>query len=134
MGIGFVIVFFISMAAGADTPNYDDSIADIRKFFTEDSGKYLVGDFLGGVAFVLFFVSFAVGLRGVLGAGDQSGGMWARASLAGAILATALAGAAGLGVGAIALADVKDFDDSTPIRIRAHDGIGGDHYRAMVKP
>lgn len=114
-GILFVVVFIAGILVQGDTPMLEDDADEIRAFFadSDDSNLYLVGDWLTGVAFVLFFLPFISALRSVLGPADPSGGMWARLAFIGGVLMLAFGAASSMAFGALALTQAEALDDST---------------------
>ncbi|MEP6871542.1 MAG: hypothetical protein ABI939_06775, partial [Anaerolineaceae bacterium] len=114
-GIIYVILFVVSIISQGDAPMLNDDAAAIRKFFSngDDANRYLLFDWLIGVAFVLFFLPFISALRSLLAAGDPGGGMWARLSFIGGLLLLAAGLSSSLAWGALAIASPQDLDDST---------------------
>jgi hypothetical protein len=113
-GIVFIVLFLIGgPILQGDVPGVNDNVQDIRAYWEDDGDRYLAGDFLFGIAVVLFFLPFVVALRSVLGPADRSGGMWARAMLAGALVAVVLGGAGAAASGALGLNGAEGLDDST---------------------
>lgn len=53
-----------------EPPAYDASLAEVRRFFTDNHTRFLVGDYLAGLAFLLLFLPFVVGLRSLLGTAE----------------------------------------------------------------
>lgn len=53
-----------------EPPAYDEPIAEVRDFFADDGQRYLVGDYIVNIAFVLLLLPLIVGLRGRLGAAE----------------------------------------------------------------
>jgi hypothetical protein len=49
-----------------EPPAYDEPIAEVRDFFADDGQRYLVGDYIVNIAFVLLLLPLIVGLRGRL--------------------------------------------------------------------
>jgi hypothetical protein len=114
-GILYVVCFVAGIFLQGDTPMFDDDASAIREFFSDGdkTNMYLIADWLIGLAFVLFFLPFASALRSVLGPADATGGMWARLTLIGALLALAAGLASSMGWGAMAVINAEGLDDST---------------------
>jgi len=113
-GIVFIVLFVIGgPVLQGQTPTINNGIEDIRAYWRDDGDRYLVGDFIFGIAVLVFFLPFVVGLRSVLEPADPSGGMWARVVLASALAALTLGGAGAAGLGVIGLFGEASFDDST---------------------
>ena len=67
-GIVLVVLFVVgAIVLQGDTPTYDQSAAEIREFWADDGQRYLIGDYLIGIGFVIFFLAFLSALRGLLG-------------------------------------------------------------------
>jgi hypothetical protein len=101
-GILFVITFIVGAIVGGAPPDYTDSAEEIRDWFGKNGGRYLFGDHITGVAFVLFFLPFLSSLRGVLGLAEGGSGMWSRVAFAGGFATLILGGAASFFWGALA--------------------------------
>jgi len=105
-GIGFVILFLIGgVFLTGDTPQRDDSIEDIRKFFADDGEMYLAGDYLSGIAFVFFFLPYLVTLRWVLGSGEGWPPIWSWVTVVGGVSMLALGGASAVTFGTLAISE-----------------------------
>lgn len=114
LGIAFIVLFVIAgPVLQGDVPTSNDSVGDIRAYWESDGDRYLAGDFLFGIAVLLFFLPFVLALEAVLRPADKSGGMWTRTMVAGAIVAITLGGAGAAGLGAIAYDEARGMDDST---------------------
>jgi hypothetical protein len=113
-GIGYVVMFVIGgIVLQGETPMRDDDIETIRRYWADDSNRYLVGDWLVAAGFILFFLPFVSALRSVLGPADPSGGVWSRLVLIGGVTALLVGAAASMAWGALALSSARDIDDST---------------------
>ena len=95
-GILFIVMFVIgAILQGGEPAAYDDPIEEIRAFWVDDGDSYLLGDYVIGLGFIIFFVPFLSAVRSVLGAAEGESQMFSRSFFAGAILFIALAAAAG---------------------------------------
>ena len=95
-GIGQVVVFFGLGLTIFDSPDVTDSADEVREYFTDSADTINVFNYGAPLAFVVFFIVFASGLRSVLGPADSaSGEMWARVMFAGAVIQAAV-GSVGL--------------------------------------
>jgi hypothetical protein len=113
-GLIFVVLFVLAgPILQGDTPKAGDTAAEIRAYWESDGDRYLVGDYIFGIAVVLFFMGFVIALRSVLEPADRSGGLWARAMLAGALIGVVLGGAGAQPSGALGFAGPEGMDDST---------------------
>ena len=114
-GIGFVILFIIGpVFLTGDTPTRDDSIEDIRKFFADDGEMYLVGDYIAGLAFILFFLPYLVTLRWVLGSGEGWPPIWSWLTVLGGVSFLVVGGTQAVFFGALAISegDPEVIDDA----------------------
>jgi hypothetical protein len=74
-----------------EPPAYDASLAEVRQFFTDHGTRFLVGDYIAGLGFLLLFLPFVVGLRSLLGTVEGGPQIGSRLVLVGG-LATVLVG------------------------------------------
>lgn len=114
------LVFFVLFVVGGlvlqgDTPMYGDSVKEIRDYFGngDDSNRFLIGDWLTAIGFVLFFLPFMSALRQVLAPADPSDGVLARLIVPGGVLFLVLGAVGSMSWAALALGDTKDLDDSS---------------------
>jgi hypothetical protein len=115
LGIGYVIIFLIAIVAiQGETPMLHDSIDEIRQYFGEDGQQYLIGDYLAGLGFILFFLPFVAILRAFLGYAEGPPAVLSRIALVGGLTAIVLGGAGAFSWGALALgaADDPEVDDA----------------------
>lgn len=98
-----------------DTPVRSDSVESIRQYFVDDGTKYLVGDFMIGIAFFIFFIPYLIALRWFLGSAEGTPAIWSWMAFAGGLLSTVLGFVSGIFWGALALGleDNPEMDDST---------------------
>ena len=118
-GIGFVILFLIGgIFLTGDTPQRDDSIEDIRKFFADDGEMYLVGDYMTGIAFVFFFLPYLVTLRWVLGSGEGWPPIWSWLTVIGGVSMLLIGGTSAVFFGALAISEGNpDVIDDASVRL-----------------
>jgi hypothetical protein len=73
-GLGWFVLFVVGAGVlQGEPPAYDASLAEVRQFFTDNGTRFLVGDYLAGLAFLLLFLPFVVGFRSLLGAAEGGG-------------------------------------------------------------
>ena len=106
----FGIAWFVAFAIGGivlqgEPPAYNDAIAENREYFQDAGDRFLVGDYLVSLAFVLLFLPFVAGLRTVLRRAEGKPGIASQLVFAGGIITVVDGGAATAFVDAIALAD-----------------------------
>ncbi len=127
-GVIFTLLFIIGgPVLSGDVPTVNDTAQDVRSYWVDDGDRYLAGDFLFGIAVVLFFVPFVSAVRSVLAPADRSGGMWARTFVLGALIAVILGGAGAAASGGLAISGADGLDDSTMLfatRIGAYSSVG----------
>lgn len=58
----FVVTSFLASAINVQPPYYNQDSAAIATWFAENSQQYRIGLFVGGLAFLLFYVPFFAGL------------------------------------------------------------------------
>ncbi len=107
-GILFLILFIVGASFQGESPGYNDPVDEIRAFWVDDGDSYLLGDFVIGLGFILFFFPFVSALTGLLGVAEGGARMWSRIAFAGAILFLALAGAAGIAWTTLAFGDFAE--------------------------
>jgi len=86
-GVAFVVTFLVMVVfAGGSGPVLADSAADVREFFEDEEAAVALSTWGAALAFLLFFLLFASGLRSLLGPADAPNeGVWSRLSFAGAV-------------------------------------------------
>jgi hypothetical protein len=91
-GLGWFVVFAVgAIVLQGEPPASNASLAEVRQFFTDNHTRFLVGDYLAGLAFLLLFLPFVVGFRSLLGTAQGGPQLAARLVLVGG-LATVLVG------------------------------------------
>lgn len=125
-GIGFVVLFIIGpIILAGSTPHRDDSIEEIRRYFADDGDVYLAGDYIAGIAFLLFFLPYVVTLRWLLGSGEGWPPIWSWLTVVGGITGAVLGGAGSvfwgaLAVGAATNPEVEDSSIRTLMELDAY--------------
>jgi hypothetical protein len=84
-GLLFIILIVVSSIFQGEPPLFDDPVDEIRTYWVENGDDYLVGDYIGGLAFVLFFMPFVSALRSLLGSAEGNSQMWSRLVFAGGL-------------------------------------------------
>ncbi len=94
-GVAFVVTFLVMVVfAGGSGPVLADSAADVREFFEDEEAAVALSTWGAALAFLLFLLLFASGLRSLLGPADAPNeGVWSRLSFAGAVATVAIGGA-----------------------------------------
>jgi hypothetical protein len=114
-GLAWIVLFAIGgIALQGQPPAYDAPIAETRDFFADHGGRYLWGDYIAGLGFVLCLLPFVVGLRSVLGAAEGSPEIASRLVLVGGIATVVVGDAATAFLDALALGNAPaELPDST---------------------
>ncbi len=113
VGLGFMIF---------DGPSLGDPADDIRTFFTDSQTEIALFTWGMPLAFGVFFLLFASGLRSFLAPGDaDTGGMWVRYSYTGAVVQAAV-GLVGLTYWGV-LGQEKILVDASDDTLRALSGL-----------
>ena len=86
-GIIFVILFIIGIGLQNDVPGHDKPVSEISKWFVDNGKRYIIGDYLIGLGFIIFFLPFLGALRTTLAKADPEGIGWARNAYAGGFTA-----------------------------------------------
>jgi hypothetical protein len=112
-GLAWIVLFAIGgIALQGQPPAYDAPIGEIRDFFAAHGDRYLWGDYIAGLAFVLCLLPFVVGLRSLLGAAEGAPQIASRLVLVGGIATVVVGDAATAFLDALALggppADLPD--------------------------
>src|SRR6476660_5924068 len=123
-GIVFVVLFVIGFILQLDGPMVDDSGAEIKQYFIENSSKYLLGDTLIGIGFVFFFLTYVWALSAFMGAGEPAGQTWSRLILVYGAIATAVGFAFSIFNASLAYGAV-DFADENTIKAVFYGGYVG---------
>lgn len=115
-GILWAILFIVgAIVLSGDTPSRDDSVAEVREFFSEDGDTYLLGDYLLGLGFVLGFIPFFVVLASLVAVGEGWPSILSRLIIVTGTVTTVIGAVAGIFWGALALgvAENAEVDDSS---------------------
>jgi hypothetical protein len=113
LGIAFIVLFIIGgFILQGESPTYNDPIAEIRAYWEDDGQTYLIGDYLIGLAIVLFFLPFLVCLRTLLGRAEGEPQIWSRVCFAGGLLIIAFSAAAAAAWSALAFG-AENLDDES---------------------
>ncbi len=92
-GIGFVIMFAVSLGLQSGVPDVESSAGEVREYFTDDKDLFLIADYLGALAFIFLFVPFISSLSGLLGRAEGNPAVWSRVVFAAGVVLLALGGA-----------------------------------------
>jgi hypothetical protein len=114
-GLAWIVLFAVGgILLQGQPPAYDAPIHEARDFFAAHGGRYLWGDYIAGIAFVLCLLPFVVGLRSVLGAAEGPPQLASRLVLVGGIATVIVGDAATAFLDALALGRAPvELPDST---------------------
>jgi uncharacterized protein YneF (UPF0154 family) len=115
-GIIWAVLFIVgAIGLQGEPPVRGDSIESIRAYFIDDGTKYLVGDFIVGIGFVIFYLPYVIALRWFLGSAEGTPAIWSWMAFAGGALSVMLGFVSGIFWSALALGleDNPGLDDST---------------------
>jgi hypothetical protein len=127
-GILFLVTFIIGGAFQGEAPVYGDPVEEIREFWVNDGQDYLLGDYIIGLGFMLFFFPFLSALRGLLGLAEGGVQMWSRIVFAGGLLFLALAAADGIFWTTLAFGDVAENASDDTINLVMALDVGAVHF------
>jgi len=105
----FGLEWFVLFAVGAiilqgEPPPFNQPAAEAREFFAARGGRYLVGDYLAGLAFIFGLLPFVVGLRSLLGRAEGGLQIGSRLLLVAGVTTIVIGDAATVFTDAMALA------------------------------
>jgi hypothetical protein len=104
-GLAWIVLFVVGgIALQGQPPAYDAPIGETRDFFAAHGGRYLWGDWIAGLAFVLCLLPFVVGLRSLLGVAEGGPQVASRLVLVGGVATVVIGDAATAFLDAVALA------------------------------
>jgi hypothetical protein len=122
-GIGFAVLAIVGLVLPGTPPTADDSVADITKFLADGRDEILTGNFLLGLA-ALLFLWWIGSLRSYLRAGEGGEGRLSAAAFGGAVAGIVLL-LAGAGLLNAITFDLIDRGAASPTLVPAvFDGSG----------
>ena len=101
-GILFVILFVIGIGFQIDSPTHNDPLADIQEWFADNGERYIIGDYIIGLAMVLLFLPFLGALRNMLQGAEQGEVRWSGMAYVGGVLFLIVGGVISLFTGSLA--------------------------------
>jgi hypothetical protein len=117
-GLAWIVLFAIGgIALQGQPPPYDAPIGEVRDFFAAHGDRYLWGDYIAGLAFVLCLLPFVVGLRSVLAAAEGPPQIASRLVLVGGVATVVIGDAATAFLDALALGGAPSELPDTTIRL-----------------
>jgi hypothetical protein len=118
-GILFVITFIVGAAVSGDMPMHGDDAETITAWFADNGEQYLIGDFINGLGFILFYFPFLVGLYARLRSAETEPAIWSRVALIGGILLPLAGLTGGVFLGSLALLEGAVSDDVAVMAVAA---------------
>jgi Domain of unknown function (DUF4386) len=113
-GLGWFVLFVVAaIVLQGEPPPFDQPAAQAREFFAARGGRYLVGDYLAGLAFIFGFLPFVVGLCSLLGRAEGGLQVGSRLLLVAGVTTVVVGDAATVFTDAMALAGGAELNDST---------------------
>jgi hypothetical protein len=113
-GLAWIALFALGgIALQGQPPAYDAPIGETREFFAAHGDRYLWGDYIAGLAFVLCLLPFVVGLRSVLGAAEGAPQIGSRLVLVGGVATVVVGDAATAFLDGLALGGPDGYSDAT---------------------
>jgi hypothetical protein len=117
-GLAWIVLFAIGgIALQGQPPAYNAPIDETREFFAAHGDRYLWGDYIAGLAFVLCLLPFVVGLRSLLGAAEGPPQIASRLVLVGGVATVVVGDAATAFLDALALGGAPAELPDTTIRL-----------------
>jgi hypothetical protein len=114
-GLAWIVLFAVGGIALQGEPlAYDAPVSEARDFFATHTGRYLWGDYIAGLGFVLCLLPFVVGLRSLLGTAEGGVQMASRLVLVGGVATVIVGDAATAFLDALAVGSTPaELPDST---------------------
>ena len=117
MGILFLVLFIVGASVQGESVAFDDPVDEIREWFADNGEEHLVGNYLIGLALVLFFLPFLSSLRGLLARVEGEPAVWSWVAFSGGLVLMLIGFVASLFRGTLAYAfGVADGGDPETIR------------------
>ncbi len=104
-GILFVILFVVGFGISGDVPMFDEGGDKINAWFADNSTQYLVGDYITGLGFIIFYFPFLIGLYTRLRMLEGDPPLMSRVALMGGILFPVAGLVAGISGASLALTE-----------------------------
>jgi tryptophan-rich sensory protein len=114
-GLAWIVLFAVGGIALQGEPlAYDAPVSEARDFFAAHGERYLWGDYIAGLGFVLCLLPFVVGLRSLLGAAEGGPQIASRLVLVGGVATVIVGDAATAFLDALAVGNTPaELPDST---------------------
>jgi hypothetical protein len=117
-GLAWIVLFAVGgIVLQGQPPAYDAPIGEVRDFFAAHGDRYLWGDYIAGLAFVLCLLPFVVGLSSVLAAAEGAPQIASRLVLVGGVATVVIGDAATAFLDALALGGAPSELPDTTIRL-----------------
>lgn len=129
-GVAFVVVFVIGVVIQHGVVAYNEPVDEIRDFWVENGQRYLIGDYVLGLAFTLFYIPFFVALTSLLRRAEGGDGIASRVAFVGALSALLWAASASIFWGALGFGDFTASASDETLRTL----MTLDHYATSGQP
>jgi hypothetical protein len=117
-GLAWIVLFAVGgIVLQGQPPAYDAPIGEVRDFFAAHGDRYLWGDYIAGLAFVLCLLPFVVGLSSVLATAEGAPQIASRLVLVGGVATVVIGDAATAFLDALALGGAPSELPDTTIRL-----------------
>ena len=113
--IGVLMFLFTIFGLEQEAPGLDDPASEARTWWADNGEQFLIGDYISGIALVLFLVPFVVGLYGILSRAEGADPLGSRVMFAAFLLFLVAAIASTLSTGTLALG-AEEIDSDGTIR------------------
>src|SRR6266480_5940834 len=84
-GVVGVVLFVIGILMQGDVPGVNDSAEEVRTWFDDNGQRYLVADYLIGIAVIFGLLPFLVTLRNFLARAEGAMSFWPQLAFLGGI-------------------------------------------------
>jgi hypothetical protein len=119
-------MFAIGIVLQGEPPDIDSPVDEIRDWFADNGEQYLVGDYVIGLGFVLFFLPFLASLRGILARAEGDPAVWSWVTFLGGVVIIMVAAVAGMFWATLAYGyGIRSDGDEATIRTLMHLDLAG---------
>jgi hypothetical protein len=129
-GLVFVVLFVVGVAIQHGVVAYDEPVEDIREFWVDSGQRYLIGDYVLGLTFTVFYIPFFIALTSLLRRAEGGEGIASRVAFVGALGALLWSASASVFWGALGAGDfAASASDETLVTLMTLD-----HYATAGQP
>jgi hypothetical protein len=120
-GVIGVVLFVIGIFMQGDVPQVNDSAEEVRNWFDENGQRYLVADYLIGIAVIFGLLPFLVTLRNFFARAEGVMSFWPQLAFLGGIFFLVFGGTASTFKGTLAVGVDQITDDSAVMALMSAD-------------